>query len=423
MNSPPDPLAGLARARREASPRGLTSVCSAHPLVIEAALVAARIAENPVLIEVTCNQVNQEGGYSGMTPGDFAGFIRALASRIGLAQSQIILGGDHLGPHPWRGLAAEAALAKAEAMVAAYAGAGMSKLHLDTSMRCADDPPVLAEAVVAARAARLAAVAEQAARSACHPAPAYVIGTEVPVPGGEREGSKAPPPTDPAQAEATLAAHTRAFAARGLSGARILALVVQPGVDFSNVDVALYDPVKAAGLAATLDAHPDLVFEAHSTDYQPRETLRALVRDGFALLKVGPELTFAMRAALYALDDIAQVLDGDAALKRVMEQVMLAAPEHWQGYGAGNERFQRMLRHYGYSDRIRYYWSAAPAAAGVEALLARFANADIPRPLIAQFFPTLHERVVSGNLAPRGRALVMAAIGDVLARYHDATSG
>jgi len=394
-----------------------------HPLVIEAALVAARITENPVLIEVTCNQVNQEGGYSGMTPGAFARFIRALASRIGLAKSQIVLGGDHLGPHPWRGLAAEAALAKAEAMVAAYAGAGMSKLHLDTSMRCADDPPVLAETVVAARAARLAAVAEQAARASCYPPPAYVIGTEVPVPGGERESSLAPPPTDPARAEATLAAHTHAFTARGLSGARILALVVQPGVDFSNLNVALYDPAKAAGLAATLHAHPDLVFEAHSTDYQPREALRALVRDGFALLKVGPELTFAMRAALYALDDIAQVLDGDAALKRVMEQVMLAAPEHWQGYGAGNERTQKMLRHYGYSDRIRYYWRAAPAAAGVEALLARFSNADIPRPLIAQFFPTLHERVVSGDLAPRGRALVMAAIGDVLARYHDATSG
>ena len=53
---------------------------------------------------------------------------------------------------------------------------------------------------------------------------------------------------------------------------------------------------------------PGLVFEAHSTDYQPPESLSRLVIDGFAILKVGPGLTFALREALYALDEIAAAL-------------------------------------------------------------------------------------------------------------------
>ncbi len=58
-------------------------------------------------------------------------------------------------------------------------------------------------------------------------------------------------------------------------------------------------------LCAVLDDEPDLAFEAHSTDYQGRQPLRELVEDGFAILKVGPELTFALREALYGLDLIA----------------------------------------------------------------------------------------------------------------------
>lgn len=425
MTDPRGELAALARARAEGSPRGIVSVCSAHPLVIEAALAAARSGNHPVLIEATCNQVNQDGGYSGMTPADFACFVHEHAARIGLPKNRIILGGDHLGPNPWRGLPQEAALDKAEAMVAGYAAAGFLKLHLDTSMRCADDPPALPETVVAARAARLARAAEAAAPSAGHPSPLYVVGTEVPTPGGEQHELSPVTPTDKRRARATMAAHAAAFAAQGIGEvtARIIALVVQPGVEFGNLNVALYDPPKAAGLAESLKDYPDLVFEAHSTDYQPRARLRALVRDGFAILKVGPELTFALRAALYALDDIAAVLDGETALKRTMEEVMLATPVAWQGYCAGNESIQKMLRHYGYSDRIRYYWRAEPAIAAVQALLARFSDADIPHPLIAHFFPMLHERVLSGKITPRGRDLVMAAIVDVLARYQFAASG
>uniref|UniRef100_UPI002027EB42 class II D-tagatose-bisphosphate aldolase non-catalytic subunit n=1 Tax=Shigella flexneri TaxID=623 RepID=UPI002027EB42 len=45
---------------------GICSVCSAHPLVIEAALAFDRNSTRKVLIEATSNQVNQFGGYTGM---------------------------------------------------------------------------------------------------------------------------------------------------------------------------------------------------------------------------------------------------------------------------------------------------------------------------------------------------------------------
>jgi D-tagatose-1,6-bisphosphate aldolase subunit GatZ/KbaZ len=395
-------------------------------MVIEATLAMARSGDHAVLIEATCNQVNQDGGYSGMTPPDFVRFVHDHAARTELPIDRIILGGDHLGPNPWRGLGAESALDKAAVMVAAYAAAGFTKLHLDTSMRCADDPPVLSEQVVASRAATLAVVAEKSAMAAGHFAPRYVVGTEVPVPGGEPKGLAAIKPTNPGRAGDTIAAHREAFVKHGIADAveRIIALVVQPGVEFSNTDVALYNPDKAVGLSALLSTNPALVFEAHSTDYQPRDQLHELVRDGFAILKVGPELTFALRAALYALDEIAAIIEDEVGLLRqTMEQLMVNSPKQWQDYCHGNKNTQKMLRHYGYSDRIRYYWTAAPAVSAVEKLLGRLSSREIPKSLIAQFFPALHDRVLSGQIAAHGRELVIASISDVLARYRLAMSG
>ncbi len=155
-------LIDIARWSKRPGPRGIPSICSAHPLVIEAAMLRARRENTPVLIEATCNQVNQDGGYTGMTPEDFTRFVGAIADRIAFPREKILLGGDHLGPNPWKHLPAAEAMAKAEAMIAAYAKAGFTKLHLDTSMGCAGEPTALPDATTAARAARLAAVAEDA---------------------------------------------------------------------------------------------------------------------------------------------------------------------------------------------------------------------------------------------------------------------
>ncbi|MCA7120762.1 MAG: class II D-tagatose-bisphosphate aldolase, non-catalytic subunit [Acidibrevibacterium sp.] len=402
---------------------GVASLCSAHPMVIEAALARAARAGNSVLIEATCNQVNHRGGYTGATPAMFRDSVLAVAEKQGVAPAQIIFGGDHLGPLPWRDAPVATALREAEACVRAFATAGFAKIHLDASMACADDPPCLPEIVIAERAARLAAAAEDAARDAGYAPPHYVIGTEVPPAGGGHGDAGAITPTTPEAAVATLALHHEIFARCGLHDAitRIIAIVVQPGIEYDNFGVMLYQPAQARALSNALSRMPGLVYEAHSTDYQPVSALRALVADGFAILKVGPALTFALREALYALDSVARILDGDGAesLVTIMEKVMQETPKFWQSHCIGDDRSQKIQRHYGFSDRIRYYWSSDAAEAAVTALLARFAMSDLPKPLMHHFFPALRSRVLAGERFS-GRALVLAAIDQVLDEYEAA---
>ncbi|TIP97364.1 MAG: tagatose-bisphosphate aldolase, partial [Mesorhizobium sp.] len=144
-------FANIAARRAAGEKSGIASVCSAHPLVIEAALRHGLARSADVLIEATCNQVNHDGGYTGMTPAGFRSFVEAHAQKAGFPIDRLVLGGDHLGPNPWKHMAAATAMKKAGAMIDAYASAGFTKMHLDTSMACADDPAVLADETIAAR--------------------------------------------------------------------------------------------------------------------------------------------------------------------------------------------------------------------------------------------------------------------------------
>lgn len=419
---------------------GLVSVCSAHPLVLRAALAAGRDRDATVLIEATCNQVNHEGGYTGMTPADFAARVAALAADAGMPPGAVLLGGDHLGPNPWRDRPADEALAEAGAMIRAYAAAGFRKLHLDCSMGCANEPEALDDATTAGRAAALAAIAEAAAREAGHPPPAYVIGTEVPPPGGADHALDHVTPTAPDAARRTLEIHRDAFARAGLADAfgQVAALVVQPGVEFGTRNVVPYDRAAAAALVGALDAMPGLVFEAHSTDYQTGAALSGLVADGFAILKVGPELTFALREALYGLDLVASDLDpayGARPLMAAMEAAMLARPGDWRRHVQGDAAEQRWLRHYSLSDRIRYAWARPEAEAAVARLRAALDGRPLPRPVLAQHLPWAVDWTGQGEARGEARgarrgveaagdvdALVMARVRQVLDRYHDAAT-
>src|ERR1700728_1945622 len=319
------PLPLLVSERLTDGRSGVTSVCTAHPIVIEAALLLGLRTGRRVLVEATCNQVSQEGGYTGMTPADFRRFVEAVAARVGLDRSRIVFGGDHLGPNPWKHLSANEAMQRAKTMIEAYARAGFAKLHLDTSMGCAGEPIALADEVTAERAAALAKVAEAAAENGAPPI--YVIGTEVPVPGGAEHALDSLEVTKPEAALRTVEVHEKAFRDAGLETAfaRAIGAVVQPGVEFASTEVIRYKPEKATHLVDALASLSGFVFEAHSTDYQPSARLDELVRDGFAILKVGPWLTFVLREALYGLDCISRVLDPaspEDGLPAAMEALM-----------------------------------------------------------------------------------------------------
>ncbi|WP_312948089.1 D-tagatose-bisphosphate aldolase, class II, non-catalytic subunit [Agrobacterium sp.] len=409
-------LTSLRSRRDRGETYGITSVCSAHPDVIRAALILGRDIDQPVLIEATCNQVNQDGGYTGMTPAIFRTFVGEIASSVGFNTESLILGGDHLGPNPWKHLPATDAMIKAREMVAAYASAGFSKLHLDCSMGCSGEPEALEDEIVARRAAQLAAVAEDNSSFS----PVYIIGTEVPVPGGASHAVDDLDVTDPAAARRTYDVHFSSFAQEGLEAAfqRVIGLVVQPGVEFGNANVVAYQPEQARNLSQSLTDMPNVVFEAHSTDYQTAAALSSLVGGGFAILKVGPGLTFALREALYGLDLIASELDGEAPmLKQTMENIMMGNRNHWAKYYSGTSSQQRLQRHFSYSDRIRYYWSQPAARQAVDVVRTRLGNRSIPETLISQYLAPLTAKVRSGDVVADFDGIKLACVQATLRDY------
>jgi D-tagatose-1,6-bisphosphate aldolase subunit GatZ/KbaZ len=402
----------IARSRA-GEPAAIPSVCSAHPEVIEASLRLARRLARPLVIEATSNQVNQDGGYTGQKPADFVGMVHLLADKAGLDRAAIVLGGDHLGPQAWRHLPAEEAMAKADAMVRSYAKAGFTKMHLDCSEGCAGEPAQLPDEVTVPRAATLA----RAAGEAVPPDRLlFVVGTEVPPPGGARIGDHGIVPTTPQAARATLDAHVAAFEGLG----RIGGLVVQPGVEFGAMEVHHLPLDRDPGLRAAVAHHEGVVLEAHSTDYQRPEAFPHLAELGFAFQKVGPALTFAWREAIYALDRLAQLAGWiERDLSETMESAMLADPSYWQRHldPAGGDL--RLQRHVSYADRIRYYWPRPDAQSGVARLRAALDGKRLPDPLLRQgFAPALLDRAEAlGSELPPVRALLQAAVQEALAPY------
>jgi D-tagatose-1,6-bisphosphate aldolase subunit GatZ/KbaZ len=415
-------LLELVRRHRGGEAVGIYSVCSAHPLVLRAAVLHAKVGGGAALIEATSNQVNQDGGYTGLRPAGFRDVVWHLADEIGLPRERVLLGGDHLGPNCWQSQPAQAALERAGIMIAEYVSAGFRKIHLDCSMSCSDDPHSLSDEVIAERTAALCAQAEDAWQRTGGEPPVYVIGSEVPVPGGAEETLHELAVTEPQAALATVAAHRAAFSRHDLEGAweRVIALVVQPGVEFDQDRVVEYVPARAQRLSQCLASEPRLVFEAHSTDYQPTDALEGLVRDHFAILKVGPALTFALREAVWALDRIEREWLGEDQSSRVPETILAAMrsdPTHWRKYYRGSGRTLELQLAYSLSDRIRYSWPAPAVTRAMTRLEASFATGVPPLPLLRQYLPAAYAAVRRGEIQTSAQSLLVHQVRQVLGEY------
>lgn len=405
------------------------AVCSAHPDVIAASARETRENRSILHVESTSSQVNPQGGYTGQTPEQFAKFVRELGRSAGLSDDRILLGGDHLGPFPWRREPASSAMKKAHELVQACVLAGYVKIHLDASMACADDSASGPdERTVAERAAALCETAENAFRElpAHSPPLLYVVGTEVPAPGGESATEESLSVTSTAHVQSTLKAFQQAFAERKLeqAWARVIGLVVQPGVEFGEWNVFNYDRRKARPLSSALPASPQLVYEAHSTDYQLASSLRNLVHDHFAILKVGPELTFAFREAIFALSAIEQQMMRKAqrvsSVREALEAAMLRNPSYWRDYYHGDDDQLRLSRFFSYSDRCRYYWFEPDVQAQIKLLTENLTARPPELALISQYLPLEYEAIRAGALRPVASEIIRHHIRVVLRKYAEA---
>ncbi len=422
-------LTELVAAQKRGEIKGIASICSANPWVIEASLQHAQVTREPVLIESTCNQVNQYGGYTGWTPAQFVAYLRDLAERQGFPFDRITIGGDHLGPSPWQDKPVAVAMEKAKILIQDCVRAGYSKLHLDASMKCADDDPLhpLDPKLSAARAAELALAAESAfsEQPASDVPPYYVIGTEVPLPGGVQEQEETLSVTATSDVAETIEATKEAFLKHGLAWAwqRVIAVVVQPGVEYGDARLFEYDRAQAADLAQFIEGCDGLIYEAHSTDYQLAKALRQLVEDHFAILKVGPALTFALREGVYALAAIEEeLLAGQrdvepSRVREVLDEAMLANPKYWQRYYQGDSRALDLARSYSFSDRSRYYWPVPEVQLALSRLFKNLGERPLPLALLSQHLPVQYAQIRGGKIANELRVILLDKVRRVLSDY------
>lgn len=426
-----NPLKQIVTKQKQGESVGIYSCCSANEYVIEAAIKAAKRDDSCVLIEATANQVDQNGGYTGMTPQDFKEFVHGIAKRVGFTTERIFLGGDHLGPLTFASLPEKEAMEKSRELVRCYVAAGFTKIHIDTSMKVADDDPDtrLSDEIISRRGAQLARVCEDTYQELLKQdpnaiRPVYIVGSEVPIPGGAQGEDEGMQVTKVADFKATVKAFEDAFADAGLQDIwqDVIGVVVQPGVEEKDAGCTEYDRAKAAELMASIKEFPNLVFEGHSTDYQTKFKLRELVEDGVGILKVGPGLTYAMREALFALSYIEDMqFHGREEEKShfidVLEKAMLEEPKNWKKHYHGDDNELWFKRKFSFSDRSRYYMPNPEVAAAKEKLISNLRKEGISLAALSQFMPIQYTKVRQGTLENDPEALILDRITNTIDEY------
>jgi D-tagatose-1,6-bisphosphate aldolase subunit GatZ/KbaZ len=359
-----------------------------------------------------------------MTPDAFVNYVHGLAAENSFPVERLILGGDHLGPYVWQSEPAVSAMQESEELVRSYVQAGYTKIHVDTSMKLGDDDPALPldMELAAQRAARLVKSAENTySNHGTEHKLRYVIGSEVPHPGGAATHEDGIRVTKVKDVQQMLEVMHAAFLSEGLQAAweRVIALVVQPGVEFGDDFVLDYNPKAAHELACFIETTP-FVYEAHSTDYQTSDNLRNLIRDHFAILKVGPALTFAFRQAVFALATIENELvypENRSRLIERLDEAMQRNPVYWINHHHGTEREMAFARKYSLSDRIRYYWAQPDVQAALNLLIENFGKKPLPLSLVSQYFPLHYTRIREGRLGNSVEAILTESILEVLRDY------
>lgn len=422
------PLVEMIERRRAGEACGIPSYCTANELVLEEILLRAKAQKVPALIEATANQVNQFGGYTGMRPRDFYEKVLKMAADLDVPESLILLGGDHLGPLTWQNEPEETAMAKSEELVYQYVRAGFTKIHLDTSMKLADDPEgPLSTEIVARRGVRLYKVCMKAYEALLLERPdalrpVFVIGSEVPIPGGAQEAEESLAVTTPEAFEDTVSAYQEAFREAGVADGwkDVIAIVVQPGVEFGDDQVFFYNRAAAKALCTKLKEYPQIVLEGHSTDYQSAQCLRDMVEDGIAILKVGPALTYGLREGLFSLSMMERELvpaNRRACLIEALDESMMENPGNWKKHYHGSYKQLGLARKYSFSDRARYYIGTPEMAVCIEKLFANLRQYPIPMNMLHQYMPMQYQKVRSGLLALEPKALVLDSIAQFLEDY------
>ena len=365
--------------------RALPSLCTSNLDVLKTAIYFCKKKNFPILIESTSSQVNQQGGYSGKKPKDFFYSVNKIAKKINFPKKNLHIGGDHLGPLPWKNLSSKIALHNSIRLINDCLKSNYSKIHIDTSIKCSSDKVLTSQEIFLITKTILNKIKKNKKLRKAF----LVIGTEVPLSGGN----------DKSKLKLTSKSqifHDVEKFKRIRIGNKPFGLVIEPGMKFMHYTI-LSPKFKNFKKKKLISKRFNFVFEAHSTDYQSLSCLKNLVKNNFKFLKVGPELTFYMTRALFFMEELEKKYfsKNKSNIKQKIFIEMMQNKKHWNSYYSGRKKFLKKLILNSRLDRIRYYLNKEKIEKSKKILEENINKLDknlIKKILIKKKLPTYNEK-------------------------------
>ena len=339
--------------------KALPSFCTSNIEVIKTILFFCNIKKLPCLIECTSNQVNQNGGYTNKTPKMFIKEILNISKKSKFDSKKLYLGGDHLGPLPWKKENTKTAIKNSISLINQFLKYNFCKIHIDTSIKCKDDKYINSEIIFN----RTNKILNDFNIKKKIKNKFLVIGTEVPL-SGSGDNNKIVK-TSKKQIVSEVTKFKEILKKLNLKS-NLFGLVIEPGMKYKHFSITkpkFPDFIKKK----IISKKKNFVYEAHSTDYQKKSTLKQLVKNNFKFLKVGPELTFNYSRALFMMESIEKKFCKvkNSNIKKSILSSMMKNKKYWDGYYKKNER---KLFLDSKLDRMRYYLNTKPVINSIKTI-------------------------------------------------------
>lgn len=349
-------------------PMTLLAVCPNSPAVIKAAFRAAKRNNAPIMFAATLNQVDNDGGYTGMTQKDFVRVMRVEAKRNNFT-GPYIAAIDHGGPwlkdiqtlEMWP---YEKAMDAVKKSYEAALLAGYELIHVDPTVdRFLPKGEIIKIEVVAARTIELITHIENFRKERGLPRIAYEVGTE------EVHGGLA----DMSVFNKFLDLLKEGLEKNGCADAWPCFVVGKVGTDLHTT---FFDPVVAKQLTSTVAKYGSFI-KGHYTD--DVENPEEYPLSGMGAANVGPEFTVAEFNALEELEAVENKLydEGNVAMHSNMIAILkklVIDSGRWKKWVHGDESpddfesitpdRQRWLMQTG----ARYIWQKPEAVAARQTL-------------------------------------------------------
>jgi tagatose-1,6-bisphosphate aldolase non-catalytic subunit AgaZ/GatZ len=296
--------------------RTIFAACPNSLSVIRAALKAARRCNAPVKFAATLNQVDLDGGYTGLTPSEFVKTINLHAQNLDVV-SPVIIAVDHGGPwlkdiHRTGNWPFSKTMSAVKQSFEAAIKAGYDLLHVDPTVDVTlPRGQNISIETVAERTLELIEHSEKFRRDNNYPRISYEVGTE------EVHGGLA----DLAVFRKFLELLKRGLEQKGLHDVWPCFVVGKVGTDLHTTT---FDPSVARQLTEIAGQYGSLIKGHYSDNVTNPE---AYPESGMGAANIGPEFTEMEYDALINLEQVQQTLfeEGKIARRAPMKEKLWEA--------------------------------------------------------------------------------------------------